>query len=817
MDSEVFFILEAFNINSFKISNQFKYIQNYYGFDDAYFYYRDTKIYVSSLENQINFFQTKEAWYEIGQRFVVLCFVKIKPKINQYFLRQENLYQTEVFYVPFTWHTSEIIYHEGAGLSLGIDNNYYNVFSVGYTVISFIRERDDYLIFGGGDSVIMENGETKKSRDGKSYMNERLDIVFPRNRNKYLVYMLPSADTEEPMLGNTDTSYSSTEYLSKTRKIGQNIIDFYVGGSGVFFNNNSFQIEYIQALQNVYCGNKIKYKANLTDTILNSSFKYNLCNVGLPNVVYGSVFSYAELVIKNKLPSVSLVVVNALSGLQSDEFPVIENHFVGPGHSFDRLSMVRPSYPISTVNKNTRVWTYAGLVSDSFFPMAKVKGFVFFEVKLPVDRSKHISIPGNGFYGESRYQAAGLYAYEQKDNTLLELISPTILPFAVIPYDQSKILLVGVRNYNNLDLTYDDQVEISYFKEEYLESNEWWILDKTEKYSYGYMATEIIEFDINNKLTSNYEMGSSKELFVYALEYKRIDGEYKYVRNATSLSSISSPYYQVYVSSISLDFKNQESMSWFNQQLVISNEKSIESNIIGFFNAIPNNNSLNINDQAQEPEIFHYTKKTNDGSNARSQISYYSLKEYEQIGDVSIDIDLSTQEALLKNTLEQNKYTGEVILYQPNSELSKGIRTFKTSFNYDDYFYGLGEDIVVNQFIFENIKWEKLDNFSYGSQQIGTTNIYRSETRYILPKNLPKYKRCSAVVFNEATNNQFMLDPRLLLCDIFRTFRSTLLPLYIKNQDQDYFVWQSCEEFQSNQFYLYCDKPISFVIFLLSQ
>jgi hypothetical protein len=828
--SGVFLILEALEKNNINLVAQYKYIQSYYGFDDAYFIYRDMKIYVSSLENQIGYFIDDEAWYELSQAFIVLCFVRRKPPISQYYERQENLYQSkDIYLIPFTWLTSDIIYYEGAGLTLAIDNNYYSVFSVGKTVVSFVKESEQYLTFGGGDAVVMIDGETKRKRDGKAYKKSELEVLFPTTCSKFLVYMLK----EGSLSCESSVFYCDSLFSNPQTPVGQQIlVDMFVRGATAKFTGDN--IEYIQGLRDAFCGNRIK---NSVDAYGNENFKASQSNISVNRLVYGFKYKNASIFFTSpsreaKLSEDIIVYVAALPQLDLN-LPKINARYIFNRHIVPaNARIVNGNYSIEEINRQTEVWFKSD--DEGPFRYASVYDLevaYYAPDGVPQPNRKIIVVNNGSYFAKQNNGYLTVTRYIVSESQKPERIDAirTTLPLSFIPTPEGTFLVTHIENYSNIDLLMEDPSEVAYFRDDSsLVSKNYWKIDKNKDYSYSQMATGIIQYDrSSHNFKSQYERGKSTIVEVYAAQYDLIAGaEYQPKNIVYDLSKIDGPYFQLCVRSLSLSFEKNQDMGFFQSgPLVDFSTSNIESYQRAFFSSIPNINSLNYGAEKELDRLFPYSKKINETNHAvgdlTNEVSFYYGSSTLEVGGTKLKIDLAKQQLCLKNTEEKNNYGSSFLSISPNTALERGIRTFEASFDYGDYFFGLQSEVVVNQFVFSEIDWIGVSNFSLGSQQKGSIPvIYRSRNKYVLPKNLPKYKSCAAVGNNEKTPTPLtaaMLDPRLIFCDIFRPLRNTLLPLYIKNQDQDYFIWQPCNEFQSSEFYIYCDKPIQIILFLLTQ
>ena len=170
--------------------------QNLYSFKDSFFYYNRQQVFLSAFKNKIAFFQTLAGFIAIGNNYLVLEGTRQNPK-GQYTEYYPSFNSTEIFFQPFNWFGTEVIYYENAG-DIKANNNFFKVFSIGHEPISFVRETGVYDTYcspvpiGGLDSSLVPLPKKSVSNGLPFSPSLVYNITYNTGYDYFLAYILNS-------------------------------------------------------------------------------------------------------------------------------------------------------------------------------------------------------------------------------------------------------------------------------------------------------------------------------------------------------------------------------------------------------------------------------------------------------------------------------------------------------------------------------------------------------------------------------------------------------------------------------------------------
>jgi len=207
---------------------QYTFIKQKHSKNDAYFYYNSFKIFVSALP--FDFFDNPITYFSLFSPVTTFRFVINNTLRESQFYTQssQQIPNIDVYYLPLNWITSDVTYSDNAGLTRGINNSFYRIFSIGYKVISFCKGFSNPDIYSNpsAPAFLKKNGTivpAKPAPDGKplaidaDYINPT-HLVDPMNTSQsplvrsLIIYFVPGAiaQLEEIVVGWLNNLYAGT-------------------------------------------------------------------------------------------------------------------------------------------------------------------------------------------------------------------------------------------------------------------------------------------------------------------------------------------------------------------------------------------------------------------------------------------------------------------------------------------------------------------------------------------------------------------------------------------------------------------------------
>ena len=259
------FIVPFNNFSYVNFYNDFKFLLNKYYLVDAYFIYLNQRIYVLSLNAE--FFNNVANWLGIQQEIIIFTFIKQyqgnERLMYDYFTEYNQT--KDIILLPLNWYTKRIIYWDGASLSRGIGNNYYNIFSTGRTTISYVHEGRLARPTSGGSTAVLQdsNGnQIRKLGPNGIPLPSPLNIIYPINFNGLAYVYVPSTTLPASLVftggSGFNVTFTQSPFLAtnSTRSYEQNLQLTLWGDSANKVVTHT-QLDYIQLFQDAFIGNEI--------------------------------------------------------------------------------------------------------------------------------------------------------------------------------------------------------------------------------------------------------------------------------------------------------------------------------------------------------------------------------------------------------------------------------------------------------------------------------------------------------------------------------------------------------------------------------
>lgn len=175
-------IVDTSNNFIFNFFNCFNFLLDKYNFSDAYFIHQKQRIFVRQLGP--DFFNNRESWLGLQQRYVVFNFVNRVTTNDHMFYDYTSSYfiSRDIVFLPFNWYTRRFVYWDSSAIIRGRDG-YFNIFSVDSTVLGYVNERSN-LAFSGGHALVMADSSgnlltPKIFADGKVLELNNASVIYP--------------------------------------------------------------------------------------------------------------------------------------------------------------------------------------------------------------------------------------------------------------------------------------------------------------------------------------------------------------------------------------------------------------------------------------------------------------------------------------------------------------------------------------------------------------------------------------------------------------------------------------------------------------
>lgn len=195
------YINKAFNVTNRNFSREYYYLLHLYNYTDAWFIYKNQKIYVSVLG--ADFFDGDEcqAFHKLGTDTIIFNFI-YKHDISargQYGLFQEPFKSYDICMLPFSWYTRDPIFNTDSGYIRAINNSTYQIQSLGFTPLAWQNERDENNIYSNplGCIAYNRNGDLlpyKNRPTGTIQETDYFRLSFPSVIDTILFYAYPEND-----------------------------------------------------------------------------------------------------------------------------------------------------------------------------------------------------------------------------------------------------------------------------------------------------------------------------------------------------------------------------------------------------------------------------------------------------------------------------------------------------------------------------------------------------------------------------------------------------------------------------------------------
>lgn len=177
------------------------YLLQRFNFQDAYFYYKGFKLFVSTFPQY--FFNQFFSAISFNQSIILFEFVKNnRDKRGQFYLNSDLsvIPDIDIYYLPLNWLTSGLVYSENACAIRAVNNNFYRIFSCGYKVMSFARGLNVPAIYSNPSPALLydvtagHNLPYKINPTGTAISpNSNFEVVLPTWWRELFLYYIPTA------------------------------------------------------------------------------------------------------------------------------------------------------------------------------------------------------------------------------------------------------------------------------------------------------------------------------------------------------------------------------------------------------------------------------------------------------------------------------------------------------------------------------------------------------------------------------------------------------------------------------------------------
>lgn len=180
-------------------SKFYSFLRNTYSVYDSYFYYRDQRIFVSKIKPE--FLDYAENWNALGCNVLVIYNLSKLSNLSgqQFFYKSKNYPGIDLYYLPFNFYTTNLVYSDNSALVRSANNLYFRIFSIGSKVVSLINEDIEPNVFSNPTPATISVGSIEYVKDtpnGTPIVSASfVDIVKPQVFDQLIIYPLgPLAD-----------------------------------------------------------------------------------------------------------------------------------------------------------------------------------------------------------------------------------------------------------------------------------------------------------------------------------------------------------------------------------------------------------------------------------------------------------------------------------------------------------------------------------------------------------------------------------------------------------------------------------------------
>lgn len=191
------YINKAFGVTNRSFSREYFYLLHLFNYTDAWFYYKNQKIFVSVVGP--SFFDGDEcqAFHKLGTDTIIFNFI-YKYDVSargQYLSFQDPFKSYDICILPFSWYTRDAVFNTDSAFIRAINNTSYQIQSLGFTPLTWINERYEKSIYSNPLACIAYDSSKNllpyKSRpNGSIQPSNFFQLSFPSVIDTLLLYII---------------------------------------------------------------------------------------------------------------------------------------------------------------------------------------------------------------------------------------------------------------------------------------------------------------------------------------------------------------------------------------------------------------------------------------------------------------------------------------------------------------------------------------------------------------------------------------------------------------------------------------------------